>query len=159
MKDSQRKKIRLAGMILMILYIFLLIYFLFFAEWYGRGPQGNSEPRYNLIPFLEIRRFFVNWRVLGLRIVCINLLGNVIGFVPLGFLLPVICPDFKKSGIVIYLGMSISVMVECLQLIMRVGSCDVDDVILNTLGTAIGYLCYRICNGLRRKLYGKKTKI
>lgn len=159
MRDSQRKKIRLVGMILMIMYIFLLIYFLFFAEWYGRGPEGYSEPRYNLIPFLEIKRFVRNREALGFRIVFLNLLGNVIGFVPLGFLLPVICSDLKKSWIVIHLGMTISIVVECLQLILRVGSCDVDDVILNTIGTAVGYLCYRICSWLRRKLYGKKTKV
>lgn len=143
----------------MIIYIFLLIYFLFFAEWYGRGPDVNSEPRYNLIPFQEIRRYWIYWEVIGLKTVCLNLLGNVIGFIPLGFLLPIVCSGIKKSWIVIYQGMVISIIVECLQLFLRVGSFDVDDVILNTIGTAIGYVCYQICNYLRRSYYGKKTKI
>lgn len=143
----------------MITYIFLLIYFLFFAEWYGRGPDVNLEPRYNLIPFLEIRRYIDYWDILGSEMVFLNLLGNVIGFIPLGFLLPVVFNSLKRSWVVVYLGLTISIMVECLQLILRVGSCDIDDVILNTVGTAIGYICYRICSGLRRKFYGKKTKI
>ena len=143
----------------MILYIFLLIYFLFFAEWDGRGPEVNAEPRYNLVPFLEIHRYLHYKEILGDQMVFLNLFGNVIGFIPLGFLLPVVCSGFKKPGIVIYLGITISIMVECLQLLLRVGSCDVDDVILNTIGTVIGYICYRICNAIRRKLYGKKAKV
>ena len=117
MKDSQRKKIRLVGRILMILYIFLVIYFLFFAEWYGRGPEVNSEPRYNLTPFLEIKRYWSQRDILGPQSVFLNLAGNVIGFIPLGFLLPVVCSGLKKSWIVVYLGITISIMVECLQLI------------------------------------------
>lgn len=159
MRDYQRKKIRLAGRILLIIYIFLLIYFLFLAEWYGREPGGYVEPRYNLVPFLEIKRFWRHRSVLGAKIVFLNLFGNVIGFIPLGFLLPIVSSGLKKSGIVIWLGFTISVIVECLQLILRVGSCDIDDVILNTLGTVIGYFGYRICDAIRRRLYGKKTKV
>lgn len=159
MKDYQRKKIRLAGRVLMIIYIFLLIYFLFLAEWYGREPGGYTEPRYNLIPFLEIKRFWRHRSALGAKIVFLNLFGNVIGFIPLGFLLPIVSPVLKKPGIVICLGVCISMTVEYLQLILRVGSCDIDDVILNTFGTVIGYLSYRICNAVRRRFYGKKTKV
>lgn len=143
----------------MIVYIFLLIYFLFLAEWYGRDPEVYMEPRYNLIPFLEIKRFWEHRSVLGSQIVFLNLFGNVIGFIPLGFLLPIVSPALKKTGVVVCLGFCISITVECLQLILRVGSCDVDDVILNTVGTLIGYIGYRICNGIRRRFYGKKTKV
>lgn len=143
----------------MVLYLFLLIYFLFFAEWYGRGPDVNTEPRYNLIPFQEIKRYWNYWEIIGPKTVCLNLLGNVIGFVPLGFLLPVVFPDMKRTWTVIKLGLMISILVECMQLFLRVGSCDVDDVLLNTIGTAVGYMGYRICNVIRRTFYGKKTKV
>ena len=33
---------------------------------------------------------------------------------------------------------------------------DVDDLILNTLGAAIGYMLFVVCNYLRRKRYGEK---
>lgn len=159
MKEQQRRKIRLAGKILLIMYVFLLIYFLFLAEWYGRKPDVNVEPRYNLVPFFEIRRYIRNRQILGMEIVILNLMGNVIGFVPFGFLLPVVFPKMKKRWIVVSSGMLISITVEILQLYLRVGSCDVDDVILNTAGTAVGFVCYHICNSLRRKYYGKKNKI
>ncbi len=37
-----------------------------------------------------------------------------------------------------------SLLVELIQLVTRVGSCDVDDMILNTLGGMIGCLCFKI---------------
>ena len=119
----------------------------------------NNEPRYNLIPFREIQRYWQYRDVLGMRIVFLNLCGNVIGFIPLGFLLPVICAEMRRGCSVVCIGFTISVLIEYLQLILQVGSCDVDDVILNTIGTAIGWVSYRFCNWLRRRLYGKKTKV
>jgi len=44
--------------------------------------------------------------------------------------------------------------VETIQLVWKVGSFDVDDLILNTLGGVIGYLLFWICNKIRRKIYG-----
>jgi len=158
-RKNQQKKTRLVGMMLLICYTFLLIYFLFFAEWYGRGPVEHTELRYNLIPFLEIQRYIDNWEIIGIDKVILNLGGNILGFVPLGLLVPTIWKSMRRAWIVIYLGFAISVMVECIQLLSCVGSCDVDDVILNTLGTAIGYIIYAVGRGLRRKIHGKKTKV
>lgn len=39
---------------------------------------------------------------------------------------------------------------ECFQLVTRVGSFDVDDMLLNTLGGVIGYIVFAICNMIRR---------
>ena len=47
-------------------------------------------------------------------------------------------------------------MVEVVQLVTKVGCFDVDDLILNTLGAAIGYGIFAVCNYLRRRHYGKK---
>ena len=47
-----------------------------------------------------------------------------------------------------------SLCVETIQLVWKVGSFDVDDLILNTLGGVIGYLLFWICNKIRRKIYG-----
>ena len=49
-----------------------------------------------------------------------------------------------------------SLTVECIQLAARVGSFDVDDIILNTLGVILGYLMFRLLNRIRRTVfYGK----
>lgn len=143
LSTRNKRKIRLAGRIFFFFYILLLIYFLFFAEWYGRDVQVHQEPQYNLIPFLEIHRFWVYREQIGIRNVFLNLAGNVIGFIPFGLALPIIFRRQVKGKTVVLLGMTMSVLVEAMQLIGRVGSCDVDDVILNTLGAFLGYIIYK----------------
>lgn len=150
MKSGKKKKLRLVWRILFLMYILLLIYFLFFAEWYGRTSEVHLEPQYNLVPFLEIKRFWTYREQIGIWNVFLNLAGNVIGFLPFGFILPIISPDLKRGGLVVFFGMMMSIMVEMLQLIGCVGSCDIDDVILNTLGAFLGYVCFRICASIKR---------
>lgn len=89
MKKETKHIIRTLGTILFILYVLALIYFLFFSEEYGRAAMEERQYRYNLIPFVEIRRFWVYRKQLGLMAVVTNLFGNVIGFLPFGFILPV----------------------------------------------------------------------
>ena len=141
---------------LFVLYVLLLIYFLFFSEEYGRVAAEERKYRYNLIPFIEIRRFWIYREQLGVFAVVTNLLGNVIGFIPYGFILPVIARKCRSGFFIILSGFGISLLVETIQLITKVGCFDVDDLILNTLGAALGYLAFAVCNYLRRKCYGKK---
>ena len=47
---------------------------------------------------------------------------------------------------------------EILQLVTRVGSFDVDDILLNTIGGMLGYIVFMICNLIRRKCYVRKRK-
>lgn len=159
MNLENKRKLRLVCRILFGCYVLLLIYFLFFAEWYGRTSQVYVEPQYNLIPFYEIRRFWVYREQIGIWNVFLNLVGNVIGFIPFGFFLPTMSKTLQRSDFVILGGMMMSIIVELMQLIGHVGSCDVDDVILNTLGAILGYLCFLICNRIRRSYHGKSKKI
>ena len=82
-----------------------------------------------------------------------NIFGNVLAFVPFGAILPVINRRTRSFLLIFLLSMEFSLMVETIQLIFKVGSFDVDDIILNTLGGVIGYLCFAFCNWIRRKLY------
>ena len=71
-------------------------------------------------------------------------------------ILPVIARKCRSGFFIILSGFGISLLVETIQLITKVGCFDVDDLILNTLGAALGYLAFAVCNYLRRKCYGKK---
>ena len=93
-------------------------------------------------------------RLLGTFAVFCNLAGNVIGFIPFGMILPVIWPKTGKVLRILLLSFEFSLCVETIQLVWKVGSFDVDDLILNTLGGVIGYLLFWICNKIRRKIYG-----
>ena len=72
MKKETKHIIRTLGTILFILYVLALIYFLFFSEEYGRAAMEERQYRYNLIPFVEIRRFWVYRKQLGLMAVVTN---------------------------------------------------------------------------------------
>ena len=156
MKQSTKKWVRRVGMVLFVIYVLLLMYLLFFSEEYGRVAEMDREYQYNLVPFVEIRRFLIYREQLGNFAVFTNLFGNVVGFVPFGLLLPVIFRNFRKDGLIVLTGFALSLTVETIQLITKVGSFDVDDLILNTLGAFLGYLTFAICDKVRRNYYGKK---
>ncbi len=124
-------------------YICVLVYFLFFAENMGR-VHTVRDYSYNLIPFKEIRRFITYRAALGSRAVWLNLAGNVAAFIPFGlFIIPV---SGRKLGFwaAVLLTFDVSLLVEVIQLVTKVGSFDVDDLLLNTLGGLIGALVYKL---------------
>lgn len=156
MKAEIKRQIKAIGWMLFIIYLILLLYFLFFSEGYGRREVSESDYRYNLELFKEISRFWNYREQLGAGAVGLNLLGNIIGFLPLGFILPIISIGMRHiclSGIV---GFLVSLFVESCQLIGKVGCFDVDDLLLNTLGTVIGYCLFYISNRIRRWICEKK---
>ena len=70
-----------------------------------------------------------------------NSFGNIILFVPIGFLLPAVT-GWKKMWKTVVAGISFSLFIEIIQLITLRGCFDVDDVILNCLGTVMGFGLY-----------------
>lgn len=153
MAAAVKKGIKISGACLFCIYVAGLIYFLFFAESYGRGMEGAVYD-YNIYPLREIRRYLIWWRVLGIRTVLLNLAGNVAGFVPFGALLPIVVRDVRKAWKVVMLSFEISALIEIAQLLFQVGCFDIDDIILNTLGGLIGYLVFWVCSRWYRRMGG-----
>lgn len=153
MKKETKRKVQTAGMLLFILYLVLLTYFLFFSESFGRTYEQRRYS-YNLKPFKEIARFWNSRESLGFAAAFINIAGNILCFVPFGAILPVLNRPARKFPVILFLSFEFSLLVECTQLILRVGSFDVDDLILNTLGGLLGYLAFAACDRIRRKKYG-----
>lgn len=87
-----------------------------------------------------------------------NLFGNVLVFIPFGYLLPVAyerCRGFFISFAGTFLLVS---CIELFQLFSAFGAFDVDDFILNCLGGVLGYLCFLAVNRwLHRSGTGKRT--
>ena len=156
MRKETKTWIRRGGALLFLLYLLALAYFLFFSETYGRVVIGEGEYHYNLIPFQEIRRFWIYREQVRTFAWVSNLLGNVIGFLPFGFILPVIFRNFRSFWSIMFGGFLFSLLVETIQLVTKVGCFDVDDLILNTLGAILGYLAFMLCDKIRRMYYGKK---
>jgi len=150
MKMDKQKLHCIIKYVLLAAYIVLLVYMCFFAEMFGR-TYISSYYRYNLVPFKEIKRFTTHYAEIGIRTVLINIAGNVVAFMPLGFLLPLIAGKRLKFWAVTLISFGLSLGIELTQLVTRVGCCDVDDLILNTLGGAAGYVCYVIFRKIRKK--------
>lgn len=144
MKKADRW-VRLCGRILFVLYLILALYFMFFSETLDR-TMVSDEYRYNLVLFKEIKRFWEMRYTYGWHITLINLLGNIVCFMPFGFLIPTISKKkiFKNIISVTLLAMLFSVFIETAQLLTKVGAFDVDDIFLNTLGGMAGYVVMKM---------------
>lgn len=138
--------IRAFAVLLFFAYFAVLFYFLFFSEKMGR-TYSERVFHYNLVPFYEIKRFLKYYEVLGIEVVVLNLAGNVAAFMPFGFFLPVFSERCKRFLNTVFYSFELSLLVELIQLVTKVGSFDVDDIILNTLGGAIGFVMYKIVRG------------
>ena len=156
MSTRHARIIRTFGKVLFVLYIVFLVYFLFLAEWYGRTGTGEDY-RYNLELFREIRRFITYREQLRMFAVFANLIGNILIFVPYGFFISMAAErrGFFKT---LFCSFGLSLCVELVQLVTRVGSFDVDDILLNTIGGILGYILFAICNGIRRRYHVRREK-
>ncbi len=157
MSKNSIKKLKMGGRALLVLYLACLIYFMFFSESYGR-TEVYAEYRYNLVLFQEIRRFLRHRDILGLPAVLINVVGNVVVFIPYGCGLPLLFERLSSFPRTVILSFATSLLAETMQLILRVGCFDVDDLLLNTIGGCIGYLAYLLIRRCWRGKYGK-TKL
>ena len=101
----------------------------------------------NIVPFKTII-FYLFLADINLNIRIENLVGNILGFVPFGFILPILSKKFLSIKAIIIATFSLSFTYEILQLLFEFGSFDVDDLILNTLGGVIGYLPIKLINYL-----------
>ena len=101
---------------------------------------GSMERTIRISPFKSLLDM-INNNISVTRILE-NILGNIAIFIPFGLLLPIVQKD-KSKKIILY-GLITSALIEIIQYVFALGSSDIDDLTLNTLGTIIGYLLYKI---------------
>lgn len=139
------KRKRIAASVLFGIYAAVMLRLLFLREPPPPGLPYREQLHglLNLIPLRTIR-LFLNcfrqpWRPNLVRAALVNLFGNVLMFLPLGFFPPFIFPKLRTFLRVILTAAVIMTAVEVTQMLLLVGTCDIDDLILNLIGTAIGY--------------------
>ena len=121
------KKIINTGMLVLIILIII-----FYTV---SGRSIGSERAIELVPFWSFTRGSFRSAFL-----------NILFFLPLGLSMPYVVSDRidKKALLTIIIAAFISITIEMIQYIFKLGLCETDDVIMNTLGAAIGTLSYTI---------------
>jgi glycopeptide antibiotics resistance protein len=135
-KDSHNHKETTSSRHFLILCIFL-VYIFAMLHFTGAGTIFDLF-KYRMELFQEKLNFlpFTNY------INRVEYFQNVLLFVPLGFLLPLIWPNTNKIRYALLSGLSFSLLIEISQLLNHRAT-DVDDLIMNTAGALSGSLIYR----------------
>ena len=121
---------------------------------FHRAPAHSGEPyaqellrHVNLEPLKTIRLYLgllSHPRPPLVYLAVINLVGNVVMFIPLGYLLPSLFPKLRRLWRSLLVCAGIICLVELCQMVTLLGTCDVDDLILNLLGCALGRGLYSL---------------
>lgn len=126
-------------------YCLLMFWLLFGRERYA-APNGYWQQlaqNFNPMPLETVVRFvdflIGDYSDALKQHAVINLVGNVVMFVPLGFFISLLWKRFHPLWRCLLWGSGIIVLVELTQLFALVGSCDFDDLLLNVVGIGIGY--------------------
>lgn len=82
---------------------------------------------------------------------------NIVLFMPFGFLVPIIWDNMRKPMPVILSGFAFSALIEASQILSSRGT-DVDDLIMNTLGAALGFFCYRAGKRITKSRFQNNSK-
>ena len=119
-----------------ILIPLLLIYLLALFALALRPSDATGVDWINLVPLSSIVRGFRQ----GGAPFLINIVGNIIVFMPLGWLLPRINTWFGTWLKILIIGIAGSLVIETLQLVSAQRVADVDDLLLNGIGAVLGYM-------------------
>ncbi|MDD6094601.1 MAG: VanZ family protein [Clostridia bacterium] len=154
------RTIKKITVILFVTYAFFLMYVLFFNSRFANLTDWTYwsyiKRSINIVPLKTIGEYFarIAENTINVSTVVKNIVGNIVVFMPMGFLLPCIWKKLRRPLKAIAGGFIIILSVEIIQLFSTLGSFDVDDIILNLLGFSVGFLLFKIkpINALLKKL-------
>ena len=131
-------------LLLMYFNLAVIIRFVFFPL---ERINGKIQPLIfsasNILPFKIILIPFVGmFDYLTKRNMLVNVIGNIAMFIPTGIILPIISRKLDRFGKVVAVGALISLCIEVLQLLFSERTTDINDLILNTIGTAVGFCIF-----------------
>ncbi|UJA78844.1 VanZ family protein [Bacillus cereus] len=150
MQSSTQKYVQWIGWGLFLPYSFVLLFKLLL----GRSAFYFDSLKYlfetgdwhfihggliNLVPFRSTIHYLTEFDPYNIDIVLMNTLGNVIIFIPFGFLLPLLFKQINNVKMASKIFIKFILLIESLQLLTFTGVFDIDDIMLNMLGALIGY--------------------
>ncbi len=148
-KRKQRTDAKPVWWLIFLLYIAGMLWLLFGRSrgWIeGLSYRQMLQENINFKPFYTIDNYinviFHYPESFYYRHCITNLLGNIVLFIPAGYLLPRLFGTMRKFIVFFLTVLVVMLFVESLQLLTLLGSFDVDDIILNISGMLIGYILY-----------------
>lgn len=155
---NRRKLMKGTFLLFFAVYLSLILTLTLFDPAFGRdrgftfvfsdSERLNSylQTSFRILPFGTISEYVgaLFTHRIRLSIVLTNLLGNVVAFMPLALFLPLF---FRKCRRFLFFLLAVSLFVLCielLQFVFVVGSCDIDDLILNVSGACLAYAVLRL---------------
>ena len=133
------------------IFIFPYTIFLLYLMFLGFGREQHEANIVRLLPFISTVFFVQN--TTSWESIIINLFGNIIMFIPFGFLGWLNAKYFSFKKLIVDF-LSALIIVEALQYLTRLGVFDIDDLALNSLGVWIGFQMRKFINNFNIK-YGK----
>lgn len=135
-----------------MIWVFIFLYYVYLVlETTGIGtiweiglyPGMKLQEEINLFPFRD-----------GISL---SMILNVVMFMPLGFLLPLLWKEYQSLVRTAIIGFCFSCGIEFCQLFNRRVS-DVDDLLMNTLGAILGWLIWIVFSRITHLKYGRRNQ-
>lgn len=135
-----------------MIWVFIFLYYVYLVlETTGIGtiweiglyPGMKLQEEINLIPFRD-----------GISL---SMILNVVMFMPLGFLLPLLWKEYQSLVRTAIIGFCFSCGIEFCQLFNKRVS-DVDDLLMNTLGAILGWLIWIVFSRITHLKYGRRNQ-
>ena len=129
-----------------ILMVIIVTFFPLVIGGYIGKPSMNIVPVFNTIK--DIYEVPIEMESYMVRFWIKNILGNILLLLPLGIFIPMFFKRLRSFKSTVITCALVSLSIEVVQYIsMYFGnfrSCDIDDIILNTLGGMIGFIIYKV---------------
>lgn len=173
--ENNNKAMKFNLWIFFILYLVLLITLTLFDPMWGRngfnafnwtqeGFDIYLNNSLNIVPFKTIIEYIqkIFTSLLNTSTIFLNLFGNIACLMPLALFIPILFKKVDNTKKFLISILCITLGIELIQFVTFTGSCDIDDVILNTLGALIMYKILNIKdvnNLVRNILLLEKNKV
>ncbi|WP_127579812.1 VanZ family protein [Paenibacillus koleovorans] len=137
-RPPRRYRWRAFWMLLSLIYAVFMFKLLFVRP--HQHLLEDAPYRYNLIPFQTISNYITNYAYFNFETWFKNLFGNIVLFIPIGWFVPVWIRATSRFFPFFFVSLALLLLVETAQLATKLGSFDVDDLILNMVGAIIGFV-------------------
>ena len=137
MDNSYRTQIKIGAVVLLLIWLVIILSLTVLGREPFDGRHFQPQLFWSYSPEQLAKPTFVR-----------QVIGNIVAYIPLGFLLPILLREklgFRKCFVLtLAIGIAISFCTESIQYLFRIGLFEFDDMIHNGLGAVIGFLLYRV---------------